>query len=698
MDLNQYREEILETARLSASAELDFEKEEFLREMAEALEDIEEIIEFTACHHEVYGRKNKKIELDGYGFDNADDSLCLFYADYSYQNEIKTITQSEADKIFDKMLAFVEASEKGLYCDWEESSPGYGFAFDLYHKLKNNSIKKIRLYIITDKIMSDRIQKINADKYGQISVDFNIWDISRFYKVYESKGGKEKITINFKEFTEFGLPCLKASQNSLEEYDAYLSVIPGRVLADIYIKYGGKLLEGNVRAFLNTTGKVNTGIRNTIVNLPEMFFAYNNGIAGTALDVKTECNETGIYITELTDFQIVNGGQTTASIANAMQNPPPGHNQLSVKEKVNSIFVPLKLSIVSEEKAETLIPDIARYANSQNKVNDADFFANHPFHIEMERFSRRLLVPKQGGAQYSTKWYYERSRKQYDRDKIKGSATEQKKFALEYPKTQKIDKVTLAKYLNSYYKKPHVVSAGNQKNFMEFAKMISTNWINNRNAINEAFYRRSVCLAIMFKKIDSLVSKSDWYSGGYKANVVTYTMAKLFDLIDQQDQRTFNFQDVWARQDLSNATIIQLQSIARSVYEFIIKPSGVQNVTEWCKRVECWNGVKALQIGLNPEFTNELISKVEKIQEERNEISKQRLTNRLNKQIEVVTMGGQYWKDMFMWGDRNKLLTPMEKSLLLLAAEIDKGNVPSDRQAAKILDIRERLRKESYPE
>lgn len=697
MELVDFRNEIIESAKLSSWAEMNYEKEEFLRAMTAALMECEEVVDFMDCHYEGIGKRNKKIEIDGYSFDDADDSLCLFVADYTFDTEIKTITQTEIDKLFDRVIAFIEAADSGIYASWEECSPGYGLAFDLQHKLKAGAIKKIRLYIVSDRVMSDRIKTINADNYENIKIEFNVWDISRLHKVFESKGGKEKIIINFKDFSEFGLPCLKASQNNMEEYDAYLSVIPGKVLAEIYIKYGGRLLEGNVRAFLSSVGKVNTGIRNTIVNLPEMFFAYNNGIAGTALGLKTETNENGTFITEMTDFQIVNGGQTTASIANAMLNPPPGNTIASVKEKVGSIFVPMKLSVVTEERSETLIPDIARYANSQNKVNDADFFANHPFHIEMEKFSRRIMAPNQTNQQYSTKWYYERSRKQFDRDRTKGSTSEQNKFALEYPKNQKFDKVSLAKYINSYIGKPHIVSAGSQKNFMEFAQTISKKWIMDRNSFNDQFFKRAICLAILFKKVDNLVYTEKWYNGGYKANVVTYSISKFFNMLKNDTDKVLDFNKIWLRQEPTEATIQQFRIITKAIYDFLIMPSGVQNVTEWSKKAECWEKVKTIDIKILPELNRELIDKSTIKQEEYMAKAEQALTNKINSQIEVVIQGGKYWRDIFEWGDKNMFLTPTEKSLLLLAADTDRGIVPSDRQAARILEIRERLRKESYP-
>lgn len=185
-----------------------------------------------------------------------------------------------------------------------------------------------------------------------------------------------------------GIQCLPAHIDSAD-YESYLMVMPATILGELYGKYGDRLLEQNVRCFLQARGKVNKGIRSTIITDPEMFFAYNNGITATAREVITETEDDGIYIKEIRDLQVVNGGQTTASLF---------HTSRKDKVSLEKIFVQMKLSVVDGEKGEVVIPKISEYANTQNKVNAADFFSNHPFHLRMEEFSRRLWVPPQPGA------------------------------------------------------------------------------------------------------------------------------------------------------------------------------------------------------------------------------------------------------------------------------------------------------------
>jgi AIPR protein len=190
---------------------------------------------------------------------------------------------------------------------------------------------------------------------------------------------------------------------------AYLSVVPAVQLAAIYDRWGSRLLEQNVRSFLQARGNVNRGIRNTLEREPEMFFAYNNGITATAEAIESETTEQGLVITNIHNLQIVNGGQTTASI------------HLASRQKVDlfRVFIQMKLSIVGPDLAEKIVPKISQYANSQNRVNAADFFANHPFHVRMEEFSRRLYAPSPEGNFRESKWFYERARGSYQDETAK---------------------------------------------------------------------------------------------------------------------------------------------------------------------------------------------------------------------------------------------------------------------------------------
>ena len=261
------------------------------------------------------------------------------------------------------------------------------------------------------------------------------------------------------------------------------------MLAAIYDRWGTRLLEQNVRVFLQHRGKVNKGIRATIENEPNMFFAYNNGITATAEEVAIDDDGGRLLLRRLKNFQIVNGGQTTASIHSAQRG----------KVDVSQTFVQMKLSVVDPERANRLVPKISEFANSQNRVSAADFFANHPFHVRMEGFSRRIHAPSPDGTFRQSKWFYERARGQYADARGGLTSAQRKKFDLENPRRQLFTKTDLAKFVNVWKERPHEVSLGAQKNFAAFAQRIGQQWETAPDDFNEAWYREAVAKAIVFK-------------------------------------------------------------------------------------------------------------------------------------------------------------------------------------------------------
>ncbi|MEZ5284682.1 MAG: AIPR family protein [Vicinamibacterales bacterium] len=308
-----------------------------------------------------------------------------------------------------------------------------------------------------------------------------MWDIGRLHR-FAGSGGREEIVVDLEADFGGGLPVLPAHLSDAG-YQAFLAVVPGSQLAAVYERWGARLLEQNVRVFLQARGSVNKGIRNTIENDPEMFFAYNNGITATAEGVETSRDSGGLVVRSVRNLQIVNGGQTTASIHAASRKKDVD---------LSKVFVQMKLSIIEPSRALDVVPRISEFANSQNRVNAADFFANHPFHVRFEEFSRRVFAPSPDGSFRESKWFYERARGQYQDARTLLNAAQRKKFDLEYPKMQLVEKTDLAKFLNSWRGHPDIVSKGSQKNFAEFARHIGAEWSKDSDAFNEHFYRQSI--------------------------------------------------------------------------------------------------------------------------------------------------------------------------------------------------------------
>ena len=535
--------------------------------------------------------------------------------------------------------------------------------------------------------MSSRIKDWPEAKIAGVPTEFHIWDITRFQRAFESKTGKDDLEVNFQELVSGGVPCLAASVDS-DEYRAYLCVIPGSALADIYDQYGSRLLEGNVRSFLSAKGRINKGIRQTILNRPDMFFAFNNGIACTASEVELS-NGAALRVLSASDLQIVNGGQTTASLAAARRND---------RAALDNIFVQMKLSVVPPERSGQIIPEISRCANSQNRVSDADFFSNHEFHRRIEQISRKLWAPAVGGAQHGTQWFYERARGQYLNEQSRLTVSEKKKFLLQRPRHQLIAKTDLAKYENVWRQLPHVVSLGAQKNFMAFSSFATEAWDRNADEFNEEYFKRVVAKAILFRRTEQIVSKQPWYQGGYRANIVAYSVAKLSLMIDTEAPgRAMDFRSVWNKQALSFALESQITRIAEAVLDVIVSPEGgLQNITEWAKKEICWKRVAALELPLTSEFYKELIDKDEDVTRRKESRTEQKIEVGIEQQAAVFQLGAEYWKELRQYGIREGLLSPDDEGILAVGAAIPR-RLPSEKQSARMMQIKLRLESEGFP-
>lgn len=692
MELVEFRESLLEQFKFAFSADNTTDKEEFINYVSEVLieaEVLEDTIEYLPF--EGIGKGNRKIQIEGYSYNELDDYLSLYIVPQITYGPVETLIATEAKKFFSRAQAFIEEAEY-IKNNSEESHPAYGLAIDILKKYA--FVRKYCIYILTDMSMSTskNLQMLDSSLVNGIPVEYHIWDITRLHQLAESKSGKEDIVINLLDYTEVGLPCLPTSQT--EDYTAYLCNIPGVLLAQLYNSFGGRLLEGNVRSFLQTKGKVNKGIRNTILNAPDMFFAYNNGIAATASDIQLTTVNGSLYITEITSLQIVNGGQTTASLAMALLKDKRDGSE----EKLKRIFVPMKLSVVSPEKAQELIPNISRYANSQNKVSEADLWSNHPFHIRMESISRRVVAPATDGKQYGTHWYYERANGQYKQETYKSTEAGRKRFEMQCPKNQMFTKTELAKFMNIYRELPHIASAGGQKSFAKFAEWTARQWEKNDAQFNDSYFKLVVAMAILFKQSDKIVKNQPWYNS-YKANIVVYTLAIIIHTVHTTlPEYSIDFRNIWLKQKLSVAWTKQIVSSSKVIYEFLIDDNRlVENVTEWAKREACWEAAKKIQIILLPEFVKELTYKLSVKEQEKDAIAEQKQVSKANAMIDVANFGIDNWRYLIDWNKTHPVLTPTDLSFINAALEMEKGKFPSEKQCATILKVLEKARLEGFP-
>jgi hypothetical protein len=336
---------------------------------------------------------------------------------------------------------------------------------------------------------------------------------------------------------------------------------------------------------------VNQGIRKTILEQPGRFLAYNNGISATAESVRlVELPNGGHGIGWIRNLQIVNGGQTTASIHQAVKKDGAD---------ITNVFVQVKLSVIPPDQLSEMVPLISRYANSQNKVSDADFSANDPFHVRVEALSRTIWAPAADGTQKQTRWFYERARGQYLDEKGRANTPAKKKdFLATHPTHQKFTKTDLAKYANTWDQLPHLVSLGAQKNFLEFTLRQSVNGKTTEFTVTDFHYL--IAQAVLFKEAERLVQQLDF--GGYRANIVTYTLAYL----SWKTNKRIDLGRIWREQGITSALSSAIEDVAKEVHQIIVEPPGGKNVTEWCKKEGCWDAVRKLEVKLSSSLQKEL--------------------------------------------------------------------------------------------
>lgn len=690
MDAQEFKKDFLESSKAAAAVTGEGSCASFVDNMAQYLIDAEVLQDFTPCFFTGQGKRNSKYRVDGYVLNEFDDTMVLIIADYEGTDSERTITKTLAQKIFKQLRLFAEtALNSDLYKEIEISTP----CADLVDLLRKNrkTIRRYKYIIFTDAELSGSLQTIDIEDFEGIPVEGQIWTIERLFRVCCSDQGRQIIEIDFTKYCEDGIPCLEASTTAADEYSSYLGVIPGNVLADIYDQYGSKLLEGNVRSFLSSKVAVNKKIRATILNSPEMFFAYNNGISCTAMDVRVSRNVNGQYITYAKDFQIINGGQTTASISNARYKD---------KANLEGLFVQMKLTAIDEktqEEADELIRNISRSSNSQNKVSDADFFASHPFHRRMEQISRLTFAPATSGAQYETKWFYERARGQYLQEQMRLTPAKKRQFELQNPKNKVIKKTDLAKVQNTWRGFPQVVSKGAQTNFNSFAEWVDEQWNIDERQFNDHYFQCTAALMLMFQYLEKQIPTMPWYEGGYRANIIYYTVALFHRLIKKQFMLSdLDLIQIWNKQELPDPVAESLLKLSKLVFEKITDSNrSVINVTQWCKRDACWESVKKIDIKLPQTLTSCLISTQKAEEAAKDAKQTQKLTNDINAQVEVVKYPATMWAKLYGFAMRNNIMTPSDASALAIACKIP-DKLPTSPQSKRLLQLLERAKEEGF--
>jgi hypothetical protein len=562
----------------------------FTRRFLELLAEAGETADADIAH---FFRPRQGMRVDAYCADENEDTLDLFVSIHLDVSDPERLEKARVEQALRQLASFYLKAQAGApqLVGMAETEPAFRLAqLILKQSKKEEGFSRIRLFLLTDGVVNvDRLPDV--PELGEADVSLHVWDITRLHRWYTSGQDREQVIIELAEGgSQPPVPCLRFD-NPAASYVSFLAIFPATVLVDIYGRYGPRLLERNVRSFLQVTGEINRGIRKTILGEPERFFAYNNGLTATASEVQVAPDGAGgLCVARIVDLQIVNGGQTTASLFRAVRKD---------KADVSNVAVQVKLTCVrTGGDLDTIVQDISKYANSQNKVSVSDLSANDPFNRRLEDLSRTVWAPAAPGTQRETRWFYERARAQYANELARADTPSQKaRFEREHPRSQLFGKTDVAKYELAWDQRPDTVSRGSQKCFVVFHAMVEKRQLNSQP--DEQFFRRLVARKILYDGIDRLVRSRGY--GGYKAQIVAYTVA----LLSYLTARRFDFDEIWKTQAVPERFTAFLVDIADAVQGVIAKPPGREDVTNWYKSANCWNACQELKVRIPAALSRE---------------------------------------------------------------------------------------------
>jgi len=613
----------------------------------------------------------KGIEVYGYDYDDERKVLTLLNHNFFQDDTIQTLTKAQIDAKFNRLRTFFKKAISGLYNDMEETSDAFSMAYNIYKYFEKRQLLKVKLMVLTDGKATRSLADLPSITEENIQFEFRIVDIEYLHNIYKSENKAAVSDI------EVDLPCLRINDES-NSYQSYLAVMNGDLLVSIYEAHGQKLFEQNVRTFLQFKGAVNKGLKTTIEQRPEMFFAYNNGITATAESV--EIDKDG-HLRKIINFQIVNGGQTTSAIYAA---------KTTSNLDVSKVAVQMKLSVVKKaENQDEFISKVAEYANTQNKINNSDFFSNSPFHKDMKEYSQRIYAPAIGGSQRRTHWFYERVRGEYLNSQAYLKPNEKAKFAMENPKSQVVDKTLLSKTETMWSRKPDIVSKGAQESFKRFADDITEILEKDNLAITESYFKDAMCRVILFRAVERLVTKAPWYDGGFRAQTVAYSISYLSALTFESGL-SINFDLIWELQAIPESLLSMLSAICEKVYQKITHPApGYANITQWTKNAKCWESVQAINIDFSELDPQLFIERKEKNYQIKESKAIKAVDEGINAQVFVLKTDAKNWTTLNNhYGKRKGIrnLTSMQLDMLNKMVE-GRISYPSEKQSKILFQI-----------
>ena len=680
MDINEFHEQLQSDVIANShgdgtaegkSSRGEFRENAFTDLVCEELSTVGVLESPSICYAEG-GGGSFEYKVNGYGIPDEDSRLDLFVTMYFSDAAVQRLNSADIDKAYRRLVRFLNAAMTPKFQDALEPGSEFAAMVSEIHD-RREEFDRVQLILLTNAVVATRKESERKESLKDLRLSYVIWDLERLRRLRSSGQAQEPISVDLTVLVPGGIPCIQAADSTLG-YQTCVAIFPGSVLHALYDEFGARLLELNVRSYLQARGKINKGILETLIREPHRFLAYNNGITVVAESI--DLSPDGLRLTGVNGMQIVNGGQTTASIHRAKKESGAD---------LEHVYVQGKVTVVSGDDFEQMVPEISRFSNTQNKVNEVDLRANHPYHIGIERVSRRQFAP---GEQ--SKWFYERARGSYQTQRAKEARTpaERQRFDRMYPTDQRFTKEDLARYVNAWDGYPHIVSRGGQKNFLRFMEAVPAAGKGWEPSLQE--FKQIIGKAILYRQAQTLARELGISS--FRVNIVTYTVA----LVAELAARRIDLERIWDAQSVSGPLSNLLKEWLKMVAAVLVESVEGRNPTEWFKLEDCWKNLrdKARAWDMPDEFKKELIRLGAASAETTSGTGVHDLENNIAR---CMAIPGETWFKIQVWGGETQKLLAWQIGIANTLAGYAAGGWqrrPSEKQAkhgVKILEIAEEV-------
>ncbi len=591
------------------------------------------------------------VKINGYIINDSGERLQLFILnDESISLDSKNLEVSIKeyyDSIFKRATNFTNKAIKGHLNDIQDIGAINALINQMSSSLGADQFDVVEIFLVSatatvtssgsivqpkrmdfkDEKVKIRYTKNRESIEKEILILKRLVDLNFLYSVLISQGNREALTINFEEQFDFKIEAIKAADET--NFESYLCVLPANILAELYKRFSSRLLEKNVRSFLQFKNVSNAGMRKTLIKEPEKFIAFNNGLTITASNKETQTIKDKIYIKSLSDFQIVNGGQTTASIYFS-QKDGIDISKVKVMAKINVA------KNISEEDLNELISSISEFSNSQSKVTTVDLRSRNPQLNKIKALSESIITPS------GRKWFFEKSKGEFNTKLRIAGQSGKNRIEKEYPKEYRFTKEQLGKYYSSWGDEPYKVKKGGEAIFRKFLEDISSEEKERKLNIDRNFYELLISRIILFKSLEEIHGARNNAIGQLRSAVVPYTMSILFSKTegDKRNPNTFDLAKFWAKEGLEDDLKLYLKELMILVNDLIKKYAKSDDLGEYSKKKEMWDDIynsNEIKDFLNTDNSNKIFN--------RHSISKKDLEKKLKANSKNKEVDFKFLKD-----------------------------------------------------